>query len=120
MAYYCPSDIDFFYFHMYLESSVSFLYFLWLNDFLLKLYLSINYVLVIPIYETCSFSEDTVAVYNMHLENQFPSSRHLDGCLQLHVFVAVLMLFLSFIMHLNDLLHVSCGPKADFYVIFVE
>ena len=69
---------------MYLESSVSFSYLSWLNDLLWLLYLSLNVVLVNPIYATCSFSNETVALYMMQLERQFPSSWHLFGCLQLH------------------------------------
>ena len=50
-------------FQTYLERSVSFSYFSWLNDLLWLLYLSLNVVLVNPIYATCSFSKDTVALY---------------------------------------------------------
>ena len=74
----------FFHFQTYLESSVSFSYFSWLNDLLWLLYLSLDVVLVNPIYATCSFSEDTVALYTMQLERHFLSSGHLVGCLQLH------------------------------------
>ena len=59
---------------MYLESSVSFSFFLCLNDLLCVLYLSLDFVPVIPIYETCSFSEDSVALYVMQLDRQFLSS----------------------------------------------
>ena len=56
-------EFFFFNFQTYLESSVSFWYFSWLNDLLWLLYLSLNVVLVNPIYATCSFSKDTVALY---------------------------------------------------------
>ena len=36
--------------------------------------------------------ENTVALYIMQLERQFPSSGHLDGCLQLHVFLSESMM----------------------------
>ena len=95
-----------------------------MNDLLWLLYLSLNVVLVNPIYATCSFSKDTVALYMMQLERQFPSSGHLVGCLQLHVFLLGSMMFFSIydfcIMCLDDLLHISCAPIADFYVVFVE
>ena len=74
-------EFFFFYFQTYLESSVSFS---WLNDLLWLLYPSLYVVLVNPVYATCSFSEETVALYMMQLERQFPSSGHLVGCLQLH------------------------------------
>ena len=60
--------------------------------------MSVNFVLVIPIYENFSFSEDAVALYIIQLKSQFMSSGHLDGCLQLHVFVAALMMFLFCIL----------------------
>ena len=44
-----------------------------MNDLLWLLYLSLYVVLVNPIYATCSFSKDTVALYMMQLERQFPS-----------------------------------------------
>ena len=97
---------------MYLESSVSFSYFSWLNDLLWLLYLSLNVVLVNPIYATCSFSKDTVALYIMQLERQFPSSGHLVGCLQLHVSIRINDVFSIYyfcIMCLDDLLHISCA-----------
>ena len=90
------------------------------------LYLSLNVVLVNfnPIYATCSFSKDTVALYMMQLERQFPSSGHLVGCLQLHVFLLGSMMFFSIyyfcIMCLESLLHISCAHIADYYVVFVE
>ena len=48
MAYYFPSDTESFFFNFktYLESSVSFSYFSWLNDLLWLLYLSLNVVLI--------------------------------------------------------------------------
>ena len=81
------------YFRMYLESSVWFSHLSWLNDLLWLLYLSLNSLLVIPIYEVCSFSEDIATLYIMQLERQFQCSGHLDGCLQSHVFVAALLMF---------------------------
>ena len=45
----------------------------------------LDFVLVVLIYETCYFSEDTVALYVMQLERQFVSSGHFGCCLQLHV-----------------------------------
>ena len=42
-------------FQAYLDSSVSFSYFSLLNDLVWLLYLSLNVVLVNPIYATCSF-----------------------------------------------------------------
>ena len=98
-------EFFFFYFQTYLESSVSFSYFSWLNDLLWLLYLSLNVVLVNPIYATCSFSKDTVALYMMQLEWQFPSSVHLVGCLQLHVFLLGSMMF----FHLLFLHYVPMG-----------
>ena len=80
-----------------------------------------NFVLVIRLYATCSFSEDTVVLYIMQLERQFPLSGHLDGCLQLHVFLSVSMMFFFnyfCIMCFDDLLHISCAPIADFYIVF--
>ena len=60
----------------------------------------------------------------MQLERQFPSSGHLVGCLQLHVFLLGSMMFFSIyyfcIMCFDDLLHISCAPIADLYVILVE
>ena len=103
---------------MYLERSVLSSYLSLLNDLLWLLYLSLDFVLVILIYETCSFSEDTVALYIIQLQNKKISSKHLDGCLQLHVFVAASMLFFSFIVlfyAFDDLLHVSCTPIPDLY-----
>ena len=93
-------NFEFFFinFQTYLESSVSFSYFSWLNDLLCLLYLSLNVVHVNPIYATCSFSKDTVALYAMQLENQFPFSGHLVGCLQLHVFLLGSMIFFPFII----------------------
>ena len=93
-------NFEFFFFNLqtYLESSVSFWYFSWLNDLLWLLYLSLNVVLVNPIYATCSFSKDTVALYMMQLERQFPSSGHLVGCLQLHVFLLGSMMFFPFMI----------------------
>ena len=87
----------FFNFQTYLECCVSFSYFWGLNDLLWLLYLSLNFVFIIPIYVTCSFSEDTVALYLMQIERQFPSSGYLDGCLQLHIFQSSSMFF-SFII----------------------
>ena len=55
-------EFSFFNFHTYIESSVSFSYFSWLN-YLIYYYISLNFVLVIPIYATCYFSEDTVTLY---------------------------------------------------------
>ena len=69
-----------------------------LNDLLWLLYLSFCFVLINPTYATCSFFDDSVALYTMHLERQFHSSGHLDGCLQLHVFQLGSMIFLSFII----------------------
>ena len=70
------------------------------------------------------FSGDTVALYMMQLERQFLSIGHLNGCLQLHFFLSVLMMFFfiyySCIMCFDDLPHISCAPIADFYVVFVE
>ena len=70
------------------------------------------------------FSKDTVALYMMQQQRQFPSSGHLVGCLQLHVFPLGSMMFIPFIivciMCLDDLLHISCAPIADFYVVFAE
>ena len=85
-------------------------------------------MLVNPIYATCSFSKDTVALYMMQLERQFPSSGHLVGCLQLHVFTCITSIRINdvfsiydfCIMCLDDLLYISCAPIADFYVVFVE
>ena len=93
-------NFEFFFlnFQTYLESSVSSSYFSWLNDLLWLLCLSLDVVLVNPIYATCSFSKDTVALYMMQLERQFPSSGHLVGCLQLHVFLLGSMMFFSFII----------------------
>ena len=42
------------------------------------------FVIVIPIYETHSFSENTVALYIMQLEKQFPSSGNIVSCVQLY------------------------------------
>ena len=59
----------------------------------------------------------------MQLEKQFPSSGHLDGCLQLLVFVAalvVLFFIFIFVEFYDDLPHVSCAPLANFCVVFVE
>ena len=91
-------EFFFFNFQTYLESSVSFSYFSWLNDLLWLSYLSLNVVLVNPIYATCSFSKDTVALYMMQIERQFPSSGHLVGCLQLHVFLLGSIMFFPFII----------------------
>ena len=68
-----------------------------MNDLLWLLCLSLYVVLVIQIYATCSFTEDTIALYIMQLERQFPSSGHSDGCLQLHVFLSVSMMLSSLI-----------------------
>ena len=47
-------------------------------------YIFLDFVLDIPINATCSFlTTQSVSVYIMHLERQFPSSGHLDGCLQI-------------------------------------
>ena len=54
------------------------------------------FVLVIQIYETCYYSENTVALHVMQLERQLLSSDHLVGCLKLHVFVAALMFLLIY------------------------
>ena len=71
------------------------------------LYLSLHFVLVIPVYATCSFSEDMVALYMMQLERQFTSSGHLVGCLQSHVFQPGSMMFFSFIIFaLCALIHI--------------
>ena len=126
MAHYFPSDTKFFFniFRTYLQSSVSLSYFSWSNDLLWLLYLSLNFTLVNPIYATCSFSKDTVALYVMQLERQFPSSGHLVGCLQLHVFLFrindVFFVYYFCIMCLDDLLHISRAPIADLCVVFVE
>ena len=60
----------------------------------------------------------------MQLERQFSSSGHLVGCLQLHVLSImindVFSIYYFCIMCLDDLLHISCAPIADFYVVFVE
>ena len=101
-------EFFFFNFQTYLESSVSFLYFSWLNDLLWLLYLSLNVVLVNPIYATCSFSKDTVALYMMQLERQFPSSGHLVGCLQLHIFLLGSMMFYPFIIFALCALMICC------------
>ena len=77
-------------FQTYIESSVSFSYFLWLNDLFWLLYLSLNVVLVNPMYATCSFSADTVALYTIQLERHIPSSGHLVCCQQLHVVMSPL------------------------------
>ena len=72
--------------------------------------LSMNFVLVVPLYESGSFPEDAVALYIMHLDRLFPCNGHLDWCLQLHVFVAALMgFFISYfcIMRFDDVQHVS-------------
>ena len=61
-------------------------------------YVSPNFVIVIQIYATCSLSDDNVALYIMQLERQFPSSRHLDGYLQLHISLPASMMFFSFII----------------------
>ena len=87
----------FFDYQTYLESSVSFSYFSWLNDLLWLLCLPLYVVLVNPLYATCSFSNDTVALHMMQLERQFPSSGQLLGCLQLHVFLLGSMMFFPFI-----------------------
>ena len=80
-------------------------------------------MLVNPIYATCSFSKDTVALYMMQVERQFPSSGHLVGCLQLHVFLLGSMMFFSIyyfcIMCLDDLLHFSCAPTAIRICIYI-
>ena len=55
-------------------------------------------MLVNPIYATCSFTDDTVALYIMLLERQFPSSGQLDGYLRLHIFLLGSMMFSSFII----------------------
>ena len=103
-------NFEFFFinFQTYLESSVSFLYFSWLNDLLWLLYLSLDVVLVNPMYATCSFSENTVALYAMQLERQFPSSGHLVGCLQLHVFLLGSMMFFPFIIFALCALMICC------------
>ena len=65
-----------------------------MNDLLWSLYLYLYVVLVNPMYATC-FSKDTVALYIMQLERQFPSSGHLVGSLQLYVFLLGTMMFFS-------------------------
>ena len=109
-AYCFPSDIEFLFFNfqMYLGSSVLFSCFLWLNDLTWLLYLSLYLVPIIPIYISYSFSDDGVAFCIMQLERQFPSCRHLDGCLQLHVFVAVLMFLFLFIIVVLWTLMICC------------
>ena len=93
-------EFFFFNFQTYLESSVSFSYFSWLNDLLWLLYPSLDVVLVNPMNATCSFSEDTVALHTMQLDRQFPSSGHLVDCLQLHVFLlGSMMLFHLLYLH---------------------
>ena len=51
------------------------------------------------------FSKDTVALYMMQLERQFPSSGHLVGCLQLHVIIIKnnFFLFIYLILKLLNL-----------------
>ena len=73
---------------MNVESSVLFVKFFLLNHLLWLLYLSLIFVLVIPIYKICSFSRSTGGVYKMQPERQF----HLVVivvynciCLQLHL-----------------------------------
>ena len=56
--------------------------------------MSFNFLFAMPIYKTGSFSKDAVAMYIMQPEWQFLSSKHLDCCLQLQVFVAALVLFM--------------------------
>ena len=92
----------------YLESSVSFSYFSWLNDLLCLLYLSLKDVLVNPKYATCSFSNNTVALYMMQLERQFQSSGQLVGCLQLHVFLLGSIMFFPFIFFAFCALIICC------------
>ena len=72
------------------------------------LYLSLKVVLVNPMYATCSFSEDTVALHTMQLERQYPVSGHLIGCLQLHVFLLGSMMFFQFIILALCALMICC------------
>ena len=44
------------------------------------------------------FSVDTVALYVVQLERQFSSRRHSVSCLQFHVFVVALILFIIFVL----------------------
>ena len=60
-------EFFFFIFQAYLECSVSFSYFLWLNDLLWLLYLSLDFVLVNPIFATFHFSEHAVTLNTMQL-----------------------------------------------------
>ena len=72
------------------------------------LYLSLNAILVNPIYATCSFYKDTVALYMMQLVRQFLSSGHLVGYLQLHVFLLGSMMFFPFMIFALCALMICC------------
>ena len=99
-------EFFFIYFQTYLESSVSFSYFSWLNDMLS--YLFVDVVLVNPMYATCSFSEDTLALHTMQLERQFLSSGHIVSCLQLPFFLLGSMMLLPFIIFALCALIICC------------
>ena len=63
-------------------------------------------MVIISFFKCCSrktdecdlfFSKDTVALYTMQPERQFPSSGHLVGSLQLHVFLLGSIMFFPFL-----------------------
>ena len=75
-------------------------------------------------YETCSLSEDTVALHIMQLDRQFPSRRQANCFLQLYVFAAALV-SLSFIICILCaliiiIIIVSHATMTYFYVLFVQ
>ena len=64
------------------------------------------------------FLKDTVALYMMQIERKFPSSGHLVGCLQLHVFPLGSIMFFPFIIFALCALMICCIFLVHPWLIF--